>query len=150
MPCSVLHVHSGKSSSSHLSIWRSRPVRSTTTVSAGKGKDRGHWASMAYLRKAWGEEGVEGKQGCVRFASGFLRPSSNSTHRLTPPEISTEPAGCGQRQANLSGQDIGRRLHMLLQGGRVEQHIAQVATGRHRSAGGEGREAGEGGLGVLF
>ena len=106
-----------------------------------EGEGQGALGVNGVLEEGLEAGGVEGKSAYARFASGFLRPSSNSTHRLTPPEISTEPAGCGQLPACLSGQDIGRRLHMLLQGGGVEQHIAQVAAGRHCPASAEGREA---------
>lgn len=132
----------------HLSMWRSRPCRMTTTLSPGNGKVRGHAASMAYFRNACGTIGMI----AVRSAELRYTDTSESAGMQSIPAqmlkcSRTVPCCPGSAAAagvtalcccpHLSRQQVGSRAHVLLQGRGVQQQVPQVTTGGHRP-GGEG------------
>lgn len=129
----------------HLSMWRSRPCRMTTTLSPGKGKVRGHAASMAYFRNACGTIGM------IAVRSAELRYTDTSESAGMQSILArmlkcsrTVPCcpGCAADGVtalcccpHLSWQQVGSRAHVLLQGRGVQQQVPQVTTGGHRPGG---------------
>ena len=98
---------------------RSRPARSTTTLSPGKGKVSGHWASIAYFKKAcssrWQQERQQWGVRWSEVKSHGTQPDRAAKRLVTAMPRGQNPCpGISGRPAGRSGRQVGADLaHQL-------------------------------------